>query len=160
MTITLAQPPQTQSQFKTPLLSRINSGGLKAALVLAGLNTAFTGLNRALGGIATLGWQGSTDFLSVVDQHQYLIQDNHSRFLGGVWTAVGLLLLAAPYDLKRFRPHLVFAFAMIFLGGLARFSMPNPELLFSPEIMPSLIAELAGMPLLFYWLTRVQAGRD
>lgn len=157
MTITLAQTPR-RSFDKARLLSRINAGSLKAALVLAGLNTAFTGLNRALGGIATLGWQGATDFLAVVDQHQYLIQDNHSRFLGGVWAGVGVLLLVASFDLKRFQPYLVFAFAMIFAGGLARFSTPVPDVLFGPAIMPSLIAELVGIPVLYYWLKRVNAG--
>ena len=78
----------------------ISINGLLVALVLAGANTLFTGLNRAFGGIATLGWQGSTEFLEVISEHNYLIQDNHNRFLGGVWAAIGLMLIIAPLDLR------------------------------------------------------------
>ena len=122
--------------------------------MLAGANTLFTGLNRAFGGIATLGWQGSTEFLSVISEHDYLIQDNHNRFLGGVWAAIGLMLIIAPLDLRRFQPVLNFIFALIFVGGLARFTAMRWDVVFGPDIIVSLVAELVGMPLLFFWLSR------
>ena len=134
---------------------------LKVVLALSGAFTVFTGLNRALGGMRTLGWQGATDFLQVVSEHEYLIQDNHTRFLGGVWTGVGLLLLLSPLNLRTFRPMLNLVFAVIFLGGLARFTAMRPDIVFGPEIVGSLIAELIGMPLLFLWLSKAvgQNGR-
>lgn len=127
---------------------------LSAVLVAAGAFTMFTGLNRALGGMRTLGWQGTTDFLQVVSRHEFLVQDNHARFLGGVWTGVGLLLAIAPFNLRAFQPVLYFVFAAIFLGGLARFTAMSPELVFGPDIVGSLLAELIGMPLLALWVSR------
>ena len=135
-------------------LSSLSLNGLRVALVLAGANTVFTGLNRAFGGIATLGWQGSTEFLSVISEHDYLIQDNHNRFLGGVWAAIGLMLIIAPLDLRRFQPVLNFIFALIFVGGLARFTGLRADVVFGPDIVVSLVAELVGMPLLFFWLAK------
>ena len=104
--------------------------------------------------LATLGWQGSTEFLTVLSEHDYLIQDNHNRFLGGVWAAIGLMLIVAPLDLQRFRPVLNFIFALIFVGGLARFTAVRADVVFGPDIAVSLVAELVGMPLLFFWLAR------
>ena len=68
----------------------VSRTGLRVAMVLFGLAVIFTGLNRAYGGIATLGWQGRRTSPTVANQQVWLIQDNHTRFLGGVWTAVGL----------------------------------------------------------------------
>jgi hypothetical protein len=131
---------------------KANGAALRAVLAIAGAFTSFTGLNRALGGMQTMGWQGPADFLQVVVEHEYLIQDNHTRFLGGVWTGVGMLLLVAALDPKRFHPILNFVFAIIFLGGLARFTAMRPEVVFGPDIVGSLAAELVLMPLLFVWM--------
>jgi Domain of unknown function (DUF4345) len=133
---------------------------LKVVLGLSGAFTVFTGLNRAFGGIRTLGWQGTTDFLQVVSEHAYLIQDNHTRFLGGVWTGVGLLLMLSPLNLKAFRPALNLVFAIIFLGGLARFTAMRPDIVFGPDIVGSLIAELVGMPLLWLWVSKAVQASD
>ena len=133
---------------------------LKVVLGLSGAFTVFTGLNRAFGGIRTLGWQGTTDFLQVVSEHAYLIQDNHTRFLGGVWTGVGLLLMLSPLNLKAFRPSLNLVFAIIFLGGLARFTAMRPDMVFGPDIVGSLIAELVGMPLLWLWVSKAVPASD
>jgi hypothetical protein len=141
-------------------VSNLSAFGLRAALFLAGANTVFTGLNRAFGGIATLGWQGANDFVQVVAEHAYLVQDNHSRFLGGVWTAIGVLLLFAPLDLKRFQPALNFIFAAIFAGGLARLTQIDTGVVFGPDIVVSLVAEIVGMPLLYLWLRSVSADRQ
>jgi len=133
---------------------------LRVVLVVAGAFTLFTGLNRALGGMRTLGWQGATDFLQVVSEHEYLVQDNHTRFLGGVWAGVGLLLLISPLNLKAFQPVLNFVFAIIFVGGLARFSMMRPDIIFGADIVGSLVAELLLMPVLFVWLSRAVKPSD
>jgi Domain of unknown function (DUF4345) len=150
---------------REPELRRARASGafaviaLKVVLALSGAFTLFTGLNRAFGGIRTLGWQGTTDFLQVVSEHAYLIQDNHTRFLGGVWSGVGLLLLLSPLNLRAFRPTLNLVFAIIFLGGLARFTAMRPDVVFGPDIVGSLSAELVGMPLLWLWVSKaVQAS--
>lgn len=128
--------------------------GLRVVLVLAGAFIVFTGLNVALGGIPTLGWQGQTPFLEVTDGTAFSAQDNHVRFLGGLWTAVGLLFIVAARSPSAYRPALYFAYAAIFLGGLARFSQVDFDTLFGPDIVGSLAAELIGMPLLFFWTRR------
>ena len=133
-------------------VSKISRAALGTVLALAGAFTSFTGLNRALGGMQTMGWQGSTDFLQVVAEHEFLIQDNHTRFLGGVWTGVGMLLLVSAISPKRFHSILNFVFAIIFLGGLARFTAMRPDIVFGPDIVGSLVAELILMPLLFVWV--------
>lgn len=128
--------------------------GLRIVLAIAGAFIVFTGLNVALGGISTLGWQGQSAFLEVTDATAYLAQDSHMRFLGGLWTAVGVLFMVAARAPSAYRPVLIFAYGAIFLGGLARLSQLEFDTLFGPDIFGSLAAELIGMPLLFMWTRR------
>jgi len=100
----------------------------------------------------TLGLQGATSFLDIKSPHDYLVRDSHTRFLGGVWMGIGLLFLVSPIKLTVFRPMLNLAFALIF--SLARFTLPRQDVLLDPGILPSLLAELVGMPLLYLWLSR------
>ena len=136
-------------------MSRTSSIALRTVLALGGAFIVFTGINVGFGGMATLGLQGPADFFQVTSQPAYLVQDSHTRFLGGVWLGVGALFLVSVFDLVRFRPLLNLAFALIFIGGLMRFTMPRPDILFGPDIAGSLAAELIGMPLLYVWLARV-----
>lgn len=135
-------------------MSKRSLSGLRVVLVLAGAFIVFTGLNVALGGIPTLGWQGQSSFLQVTDSTAFAVQDSHVRFLGGLWTAMGLMFIAAARSPSSFRPALYFAYAAIFLGGLARLSQMDFDTLFGPDIVGSLAAELIGMPLLFLWTRR------
>jgi hypothetical protein len=127
---------------------------LRVVLVLAGLLIILTGLNIALGGMLTLGWQGQTVFFEVTDRQSYLLQDSHIRFLGGLWLGIGLFFFVAATDVRKYKRPLFLAIALIFLGGLARFSQMHLETTFGPRIIGSLIAELVGMPLLYLWVTR------
>lgn len=68
-----------------------NTTILKIVLVLAGLFILFTGLNVALGGIKTMGWQGQTGFVQVADEHIFSIRDSHTRFIGTIWAGVGFM---------------------------------------------------------------------
>ena len=136
-------------------MSSISPIALRVVLVLGGLFIVFTGINVGFGGMATLGLQGASDFFQVTSEPAYLAQDSHVRFLGGLWLGVGLLFLVSVFDLPRFRPLLNLAFALIFIGGLMRFTMMRPDILFGPDIAGSLAAELVGMPLLYLWLSRV-----
>lgn len=136
-------------------MSSISTIALKVVLVLAGAFIVFTGVNVGFGGMLTLGLQGANDFFEVTSEPAYLAQDSHIRFLGGLWLGIGLLFAVSVIDLARFRPLLNFAFALIFVGGLTRFTMMRPDVLFGPDIAGSLAAELVGMPLLYLWLSRV-----
>jgi len=69
--------------------------GLRVVLILAGIVIIFTGVNTAFGGMLTLGWQGQTKFFEITDKHSYLVQDSHIRFLGGLWTGIGLFFIVA-----------------------------------------------------------------
>ena len=131
-----------------------NAIALRVVLILAGLIIIFTGVNTAFGGMLTLGWQGQTTFFEVTDQHSYLVQDSHIRFLGGLWMGMGLLFIFAARNVERQQNVLKFALVLIFLGGLARFSQMQLDITFGKEIVGSLVAELVGMPLLYFWLSR------
>lgn len=132
-----------------------NAIALRVVLVLAGIVIIFTGVNTAFGGMLTLGWQGQTTFFEVTDQHSYLVQDSHIRFLGGLWMGVGLLFIVTSSNVERHQSALRFALVLIFLGGLARFSQMQLDITFGKDIVGSLIAELVGMPLLYFWLSRM-----
>lgn len=131
-----------------------NAIALRVVLILAGLIIIFTGVNTAFGGMLTLGWQGQTTFFEVTDQHSYLVQDSHIRFLGGLWMGIGLLFIFAARNVERQQNVLKFALVLIFLGGLARFSQMQLDITFGKEIVGSLVAELVGMPLLYFWLSK------
>jgi len=136
-------------------MKQVDSKGLRTVLLLAGAFITFTGVNIAFGGITTLGLQGSNDFLQVTDPAAYALQDSHVRFLGGLWLGIGLLFLAATRHLLQLAEALKLALALIFLGGLARLTMMQPDVTFGPDIGPSLAAELIVMPILFLWVSRV-----
>ena len=135
-------------------MAHASATALRIVLFLAGAFIVFTGINIAFGGMLTLGWQGQTIFFSITDEHAYLVQDSHIRFLGGLWLGIGLLFLLSSTNLEKYQGPLNFAFALIFLGGLTRFSQMNLAITSGKEIIGSLIAELIGMPILCFWLSR------
>lgn len=130
---------------------------IRTVLAIAGAAIVLLGINVGLGGITTLGMQGGTDFLTVTDPAIYAVRDNHIRFIGGVWMAAGLVLMAASVFLQQLRRVVVVLTAMIFVGGLARFSAFDWALLTSMNIAPSLVLELIGFPLLGLWIARSRA---
>ncbi len=137
--------------------SRRSTGTLRAVLALIGAFITIFGLNMALGGIETLGWEGRSDFVDVTDREQFDVQDNHVRFVSGVWTAIGLVFLAATRWLHQLRLVLVTLLAMIFLGGLARFSSGSVSLITGADLIGSITAELVLTPLLAWWVLRSTA---
>jgi Domain of unknown function (DUF4345) len=126
----------------------------RGVLFLAGAFIVMTGLNIGLGGMLTLGWQGSNEFVAITDLHAYALQDSHIRFLGGLWLGLGLTLWAGSWSPVRLASALNLTFALIFIGGVTRLISSSPEVIFGPDIVGSLAAELIGMPLLYWWLTR------
>lgn len=125
---------------------------LRSILFLSGIAIVWLGLNVSLGGIKTLGWQGADDFISVTDPEIFVVQDNHTRFIAGVWMALGLIMIAGSMALQKMRSVLIACIAMIFVGGLSRFSGGDFMLVFGEDIAPSLLAELVIFPLVGYWV--------
>jgi hypothetical protein len=135
-------------------MSNLSSNGLRLILVAVGALVIFLGINIGFGGILTLGWQGQTQFFEVTNEHGYLIQDSHVRFLGGLFGALGIFLIVGATNLRKYQAGLRLAFILVFVGGLARFTMLRPDVVFSADITGSLAAELILMPVLFVWLGR------
>ncbi len=127
----------------------------RVVLVLAGAFVVLTGLDNGLGGMRTLGWLGSNDFVAIVDAEAFAVQNNHAKFLGGLWFGMGLTLWLAAWSPHRFSQALKLVFALIFLGGVMRLASDSPEIAFSADIIGSLAAELIGMPILYLWHRRV-----
>lgn len=127
----------------------------KMVLFLGGAFIIITGLDTGLGGMRTLGWLGSNDFFTITNASAFAIQDNHSKFLGGLWLGVGLTFWAGVLNPARFGQALHIAFGLIFLGGLMRVASGNPEIVLSADIFGSLAAELVGMPILYLWHRQV-----
>ncbi len=130
---------------------------LRGVLAVVGAFIIFLGLNVGLGGIQTLGWQGGTaDFLTVTNAPVFDVRDSHVRFIGGVWLALGLLMLAGSFAFQRLRSVLVALSFMIFVGGIARLSGGDLALLLSAEIAPSFLFEIIIVPLLGWWFTKAE----
>lgn len=127
---------------------------LRSVLALAGLIVILIGLNVAMGGIQTLGWQVEPGFVSVADAYAFGVQDNHVRFLGGFWLGAGLIFMVSGRWLAALKPGLIVIIAMIFVGGLARLLSVDSDILLSPDVLQSILFELVGFPLLGLWLYR------
>ena len=127
---------------------------LQVVLVVLGAISAFVAVNVAFGGLETLGLQGPTDYVQVTDPDAYLIRDSHAHYYGGVYLALGLFLIYAATDIRRFRPTLNVVVAMIFAGGLARLTQLEPDVTFGADLMVSTVIELVGMPVLAWWVHR------
>jgi len=133
----------------------VNERAFRVILLTVGLVILWTGVNVGFGGIATLGLQGPTDFVSATNPDAYAAQDSHVRFLGGLWLGVGLLFVAAAFRLRALKPAVQAALVLIVIGGLARLSAMRFDVTFGPQIVGSFIAEVALMPLLLLWSLRV-----
>lgn len=130
---------------------------LRFALMAAGAIVVYLGLDLGLGGMRTLGWQGSSDFIAVTDPARFAVQDNHARFIGGVWLGVGLILFLGSFDIARFRTALIAMCALVFVGGLMRLVSGDISTILSMNILPSMLAELILFPALGYWLSKTKA---
>lgn len=128
---------------------------LNILLFIIGMVIMFMGLNIGLAGIPTMGWLGSDEFMKVTAADVYAVQDNHIRFIGGVWFAVGLVFFIGGFKRQKIQQSLVGLCLMIGLAALFRLSAMDFDLLFSASIAPSFGFELIGFPLLAYGLVRV-----
>ena len=125
---------------------------LKSIIGLTGIIIMFMGINIGFGGIETLGWQISPDFVSVNNATQYAIQDNHIRFIGGVWFGIGAVFLLGTVAMKQVQTVLVTSCYIIAVAGLFRLSALDPNLILSIAIAPSITLEIIGFPLLAWWI--------
>ena len=130
---------------------------LNLVVVIVGTAIIFLGLNIGLGGIQTLGWQTTRDFISISDTTTFHVQDSHIRFIGGVWFGVGATFLIGGFAMNRFRPTLIILSAMIAIAGLFRLSGMESGVFFSAATVPSIAFELIGFPLLAWWL--IESGK-
>lgn len=133
----------------------LNARAFRFVLVALGAISAFVALNVAFGGLETLGWQGPTEYFQVSDPDAFLIRDSHARFYGGVYAGIAAFLILASTDPRKYRQGLALTFVLIFLGGLARLTQLNPDVVFGPDLFVSSLVELAGMPALLLWLGKV-----
>lgn len=125
-------------------------------LVLIGVAISFLGLDFALGGIHTLGWQVPPDYVTATDPSTFPTQDNHVRFLGGVFVAVGLGYLIGGLLLSTLRQSVITLSLLVACAGLFRLSAMEGAL--SAPVLPSLLLELLVFPALALWLWR--SGAD
>lgn len=125
---------------------------LNSVVVIVGAFIIFLGLNVGLGGIRTLGWQSTRDFVAITDTATFHAQDSHIRFIGGVWFGVGVAFLIGGFAISKFRSTLIILSAMIATAGLFRLSGMDSGVIFSAAIAPSITIELIGFPLLAWWL--------
>jgi hypothetical protein len=131
---------------------------LRVVLFVAGVVIMTTGIDVGLGGITTLGWQGSNDFLAVTDRTAFAVHDSHIRFLGGVWLGLGLLVAMSARDPRRHRERLKLLIALVFAGGLARLAQFDAQVLLDAGVIGSLVAEVVGMPVLHLWLAHATSA--
>lgn len=127
---------------------------LRTILMIIGAVIVVLGLNIGLGGIKTLGWQTVRDFVAITDSVTFGTQDNHIRFIGGVWFGVGVVFFAGGIALQSLRPTLIVLAILIAVAGLFRLSALDVAVFTSMAIAPSLALEVVGFPLLAWWLSK------
>lgn len=136
-------------------MSRISLTAFRILIIILGALNIFIGLNVGLGGISTLGWQGQSEFFEVTNESVFLMRDSHIRYFGGLYFGIGIFLILAATNLQKYQLALRLVFVLIFIGGLARFTMMRFDIVFGPDIIGSVLAELILMPILFLWLSKI-----
>ena len=139
-----------RSNYRVNLMEKMRL--LNFVVMVVGVVIIFLGMNIGLGGIKTLGWQSSRDFISITDPATFHAQDNHIRFIGGVWFGVGVAFLIGAFAMRTFRSTLIILSVMISIAGLFRLTSMDAGIIFSTAIAPSFVFELVGFPLLAWWL--------
>ena len=126
--------------------------GLRVVLTVLGLLSAFVAINVALGGIETLGLQGSKHFVQATDQKVFDVRDSHTHYYGGVYFALGVFLVIAAGNVRKYRSALTVVLSLMVAGGLARLSQGDLGVTFGKELAVSTLIELVAIPLLIVWV--------
>jgi hypothetical protein len=132
---------------------------LKIALALCGLGVVALGINVGFGGIETLGLQAPKGFVAIVDASAFATQDSHVRFLGGLFLAMGLVLVAGAIWTGPLRQVLTAICLVLFAGGLVRLAGGGDTVATNPALFPSLVFELVVFPGLAFALWRLKQGK-
>lgn len=122
-------------------------------LCLTGLALVIVGLNTALGGMTTLGWQFPPDMMTVTNPENFARHDSNARFFAGVFTGLGLTMAASAAIPTLRRVTAIFLIG-IALGGLLRLLQPGYSPLTDMQLLPSIFAELVLAPALAFWIIR------
>lgn len=135
-------------------MKKISTKILIGLLILLGIANILIGINVGFGGIQTLGLQGQTKFFEITNENGFLVQDSHIRLFGGLYAGIGIFLMVAVTNLRKYQIALNLIFYLIFMGGLARLTMLRTDIIFGRDIIGSLFAELVIMPILYFWLAK------
>lgn len=133
-------------------MTNLSPIALKFVLIVLAIYAIFLAIDFGFGGFQTLDWQGITNFLNITDEARYGVQDSHFRFLSGVLAMMGLIMLVAVSNLKKYQQVLNLLFGLIFVGGVMRFTSGNFDVLFSTEILTAVFAETGLIIILYFWL--------
>ena len=128
----------------------------RSILALIGLAFTAIGLNTALGGMFTLGWQFSTEAANITDLEIFARHDSNARFFAGVFVAFGLVTAAGAIWFDQLRPVIIAFLLAIAVGGLFRLLQSGYSPVTDQELLPSLIAELILGPLFALWIVKSQ----
>ena len=129
---------------------------IQIVLTLLGLVLCGLALNTALGGMMTLGWQFSPLPLDQSDPLTAMRHDNNARFFAGAFAGMGLLLAVSAWRLESMRLVAVSILACMTLGGLARLTQGGYSPLTDTALLPSVLFELVGFPLIAFWTWRAK----
>ena len=132
---------------------------LRALLALSGIAVIAVGLNVGLGGILTLGWQVAPDFVSIGEPAAFVTQDSHVRFLGGIFTILGAVLVSGAALLPRFWSGFGALCALMPLAGLFRFS-GGMDAVFRNGLAASLVFEFILFPFMAVAIWRLYGRRQ
>ena len=136
-------------------MAKISTKTFSIILIVLGALNIFIGINVGFGGIVTLGLQGQTEFFEVTNETVFLMRDSHIRYFGGLYFGIGVFLILASTNLSKYHTTLNLIFALIVIGGLARFTMMRFDIIFGPDIIGSILVELVLMPVLYFWLLKI-----
>lgn len=127
---------------------------LRAILGITGLVLALLALNTAIGGAGTLGWQFPAVGFEAGEALNAARHDSNARFFAGVFCALSLIVAAGCFWLHALKPTIVAFLLAIAAGGLFRLAQAGYSPLTDTALLPSLLAEVIGAPLLAFWVVR------
>jgi len=83
------------------------------------------------------------------------VLDSQNRFYGVSFMAYGALLYLCATDIRKYAPVFVTLIGFMFLGGVGRLVSITLHGTPSPPVLMLAAIELAGMPLLLLWFSRL-----
>lgn len=125
---------------------------------LSGLGVIVLGINVGFGGIKTLGLQLPQNFITIVDEVTFATQDSHVRFLGGLFGAMGIFLVAGAFWTLKLRQTLIVICLIMAFGGVVRFSAGFAEVGLNSALYASLVFELFLFPVMAVLLWQFGRG--